>query len=242
MTQLSPGLRRVSLAGEDVDRLPYAGPGQRVTLLIPRPGQLRPHVDGLITIGEVFSLPDDLRPIMRTYTVRNHRPAAAEVDIDFVVRSDLGPASRWAAEAIPGDEVTIFGPAAGYAPPKDTQWQVIVGDESALPAIAAITESLRHHDRARVIVELADQRDRQRFDTAANLEVSWLYRGSAPSSHLLDAVRTLELPEVPSYFWLAGESSVVTAIRRHLIHERAVSAEDINGTGYWRYGLSQHDA
>jgi NADPH-dependent ferric siderophore reductase len=244
-TRISPNVVRVSLVGEDLAALPFAGADQRVKLLLPRAGQERPQLDGLETIWEIMALPDEVRPIMRTYTVRSHRPAAAEVDIDFAVHGDLGPASRWAVAARPGDEVALFGPAADYEPPADTQWQLIAGDESALPAIGAIVESLRHYDRAVVLIELADLRDAQRFDSRAEVEVTWLPRGPVPahkSPALIDAVRCTDIPGVPAYFWIAGEASIATGIRRHLVNERGVNRDDVQFTGYWRHGRTESDA
>lgn len=242
---LSPHVHRVTLVGESLPGLPFAGPDQRVKLLLPPPGQRRPSIEGLETIWDLIALPEGVRPIMRTYTVRNHRPAAAEVDIDFAGHGALGPASRWVLDAQPGDEVALFGPASEYEPPDDTQWQLIVGDESALPAIGAIVESLPHFVRATVLAEIPDARDEQAFDTRAHVEVRWLHRNGTPaheSTLLLDAVRGLDLPAVPSYFWVAGEASVATGIRRHLVKERGVAKDDVLFTGYWRHGLSESDA
>jgi NADPH-dependent ferric siderophore reductase len=246
--RISPHVVRVALAGESIGRLPFAGPDQRVKLILPAPGQSRPLIDGLETLSDVLALPDHLRPVLRTYTVRHHRPAAAEVDIDFVEHSGPGapgPAGRWVAGAQPGDEVTLFGPAADYEPPEDTQWQLIAGDETALPAIAAIVESLRHYDRARVFVELADERDTPALDSRAEVAITWLHRGTTPaqdSSLLLDAIRGEAIPAVPRYFWIAGEASIATTIRRHLVNERGVDRDDIQFTGYWRHGKTENEA
>lgn len=243
--RLSPNVVRIGFIGESLAELVNAGPDQRVKLLLPLPGQARPYLDGVATIWDLLALPLDVRPIVRTYTIRRHQPGAADVDIDFMLHGDLGPASRWAANARPGDEVALFGPAADYRPPDDTQWQLIAGDESALPAIAAIVESLRDYDRAHVLIELADPRDAQEFDTPADVTISWLHRGHVPaqqSTLLLDAVREIVIPNVPSYFWLAGEASVVTSIRRHLVKERGVERSDVLFTGYWRHGKTEADA
>ena len=242
--QLSPNFRRITLVGERLITMPFAGADQRVKLILPQPGQAQPHVDDTMGVLDMLRLPADVRPVVRTYTIRHHRPAAAEVDVDFALHGELGPASRWAQTARPGDHAALYGPAAEYEPPEDTQWQLIVGDDTALPAVAAIVESLRSYDRAQVIVEVADAADIQDLDSPADIEIRWLVRGHTPaheSSQLLEAVRATELPALPSYFWLAGESSIVTAIRRHLVTERAVSRDDVQFTGYWRHGVREDE-
>ena len=242
--QLSPNVRRITFVGEGLAAMPYAGPDQRVKLLLPLAGQRRPHVGDVVTIADFLALPADVRAVMRTYTIRYHRPGASEIDIDFAQHGELGPASHWAAAAAPGDEVAIYGPASDYELPEKAQWQLIVGDESALPAIGAIVESLRFSQRARVFVEIADRRDEQSFETAADVEISWLHRGATPaheSQLLLDAVRSSAIPDIHGYFWLAGESSVVTALRRHLVNERGVHRRQVNFTGYWRHGRTEND-
>ena len=98
--------------------------------------------------------------------------------------------------------------------------------------------------RVNINTTTTDAADIQDLDSAADIEIRWLVRGHTPaheSSQLLEAVRATELPALPSYFWLAGESSIVTAIRRHLVTERAVSRDDVQFTGYWRHGVREDE-
>ena len=181
---------------------------------------------------------------MRTYTIRNHRPGESEVDIDFALHGTPGPASRWAVVARPGDHAVLYGPAASYLPPEDNRWSLIAGDESALPAIGAILEHRPADAVARVLVEVPDERDSQPFECAADADVTWLIRRGAPAerSRLLpNAVRAMTLPARP-YVWLAGEASIVTSIRRHLVHERGIDRTAVTFTGYWRHGRTENDA
>jgi NADPH-dependent ferric siderophore reductase len=140
--------------------------------------------------------------------------------------------------------VAIYGPAADYAPPTCVPWQLIVGDETALPAIGAIVESLGPADRATLIVEVPEAADTQIFDTAADIDVNWLTRhgeSAHRSRQLLEAVQSTPIPDGPSYFWLAGESSVVTSIRRHLVRDCGVPREAVVFTGYWKHGVNEDD-
>ena len=236
---VSPHLRRLTVTGAELAGFPFAGPDQRIKLMLPQPGQDSLHFDGATTIPEFLALPVDTRPIMRTYTVRRHRPDTAQIDIDFALHGDpahAGPASRWATTARPGDPAALYGPAASYQAPADTQWQLIAGDESALPAIAAILEHLPDDAAARALIEVPNVSDTQplRRDT-----VTWLSRDGDPahtSRRLLDTVRELTLPNGPGYVWLAGESRVVTTLRRHLVNDRGLERDRVTFTGYWRHG------
>jgi len=242
---ISPHLRRVTVTGAELTGFPFAGPDQRVKLMLPHPGEDILRFDGATTIPEFLALPVDTRPIMRTYTVRHHRPAAAELDIDFALHGDpahAGPASRWATTARPGDPAALYGPAASYAPPADTQWQLIAGDESALPAVAAILERRPDRVAAQALIEVPDTDDRQPLGRCGTI-VSWFSRDGEPaheSRRLLDAVRDLTLPAGPGYVWLAGESGVVTALRRHLVNDRGLDRDRITFTGYWRHGHAEN--
>lgn len=92
--------------------------------------------------------------------------------------------------------------------------------------------------RARVWLEVQHTEDRQALNTAARARISWLVRDEgAPSA--VDAVRAAELPEGTGYVWIAGESSNVRALRRHLVQERQFDRRRITFVGYWRRGLSE---
>jgi NADPH-dependent ferric siderophore reductase len=217
---LTPRMLRVSFVGEDLAALPSAGPDQRVQLLLPQP--------------------DGARPVVRPYTVRRHRPAAAEIDVDVALHDPPGPGSAWARSVEPGDEVLLFGPAAEFRPPAGTSRYVLVGDETALPAIGAIVESLGFTARAWVLVEIADAAERQEFRSSADVRLRWLTRAGRPAHEsrlLLGAIRDLKLEDPAStYAWVAGEAAVATAVTRHLIDERRLPGAQVTSGPYWRYG------
>ena len=141
-TRLSPGFANITLGGPELENLKTAGFDQAVRLFFPREGQdgLRmPSFNSEAWMAEVLLMPKSRRPWVRNFTIRKARPEAGEVDIEFVLHADT-PASAWARRARPGDPAGIFDIGVTYLPPARTSWQLLVGDESALPAILAILE------------------------------------------------------------------------------------------------------
>lgn len=192
----------------------------------------------------------EVRGIMRTYTARERRFAPDELDVDFALHGDLGPASRWALRAREGDRLTALGPTApenrgiDFRPPPDTDWVLLAGDECSLPAMAGILRALPKDVPARVWIEVAHPEDRQRLHTEADAAIEWLVRAGAPRGEhhlLLDAIRAADLPQGRPYAWLAGESGTVRALRRLLVSERGLDRRAVTFTGYWRYGASEED-
>lgn len=243
VTRLTPHLQRVTLSGASLASFPDVGPDQRVKLLLPRKGEIRPHLADARSMRDLMTLPLGRRPIMRTYTVRHRRPEQNQLDIDFALHghpgSGAGPATSWALTALPGDRIGLFGPAPTYVRPPVGAVHLIVGDESALPAIAAIAERLPAGARGDVIVEVEDDSDRIKLAVPFGVRVWWLVRhglAAQDSPLMMDLVRSLSLPKDNTWAWLAGESSVVTGMRRHLVSDRGIDRAQVTFTGYWRHG------
>lgn len=245
---LTPHMVRVTFGGETFREVPPGAPDQYVKVFFPRAGQPEPVLpetgsDVMSWYRTYLAMPDDVRPPMRTYTLRAHRPESAEIDVDFVLHGDEGPASAWASRVTPDDRVAFLGPHGLYDVPPGSDWQLLVGDETALPAIGAIVERLPPGTRASVFVELADRADRQSFETLGAVEIHWILRGSRPLGEaLLEAVRGAAFPGGRPYAWVSGEAGVVKQVRRHLVREREVDKRLICFTGYWRRGLSEEAA
>ncbi|NBE98916.1 siderophore-interacting protein [Nonomuraea sp. KC401] len=184
------------------------------------------------------TMPREHWPRLRTYTVRAWDPDARELTLDFVVHGDEGLAGPWAAAAKPGDVLLMLGPGGGYAPDSGAGWHLLVGDESALPAIAASLEALREGALAHVLVEVDGPGDEQKLDTAADARILWLYRGERPVGQaLVEAVRELEFPEGDVHAFVHGEAGFVKVLRRHLRLERAIPMDRLSISGYWRAGV-----
>ncbi|MFB9462077.1 siderophore-interacting protein [Streptomyces cinereospinus] len=257
--RLGPSLVRITFAGPDLGAFHSLGRDQSLSLFLPHPGQPEPVVP--VELGDGWwqgwrELPDDVRAVMRSYTLRSLRRDPDEIDIDFVLHGvepgaavPAGPASRWAARAAAGNRVLLLGPAIAdnrairFRPPQDTDLVVVWGDETALPAVSAVLESLPAGTRARVWLEVQDAGNIQDLATEADAEVTWLVRdphGAGHSPAALDALRSAPLPPAGHpYVWIAGESSRVKELRRHFVGECGVDRRRVTFVGYWRQGLTE---
>jgi len=188
------------------------------------------------------TLPTDVWPVSRTYTVRWIDREAQTIAIDFVVHGDTGYAAPWATRAIAGDRIHLFGPGGAYAPATEPDWHLIAGDDAALPAIGAALEAMPDGRHVRAFIEVDSAEDEQHFVTTADLDITWLHRnGAAPGSTTLiaDAVRALDWPDGRAQVFIHGESGLLKALRSHLLEERGVERTDLSFSGYWRRGTNE---
>ncbi|MGY1696411.1 siderophore-interacting protein [Geodermatophilus sp. SYSU D00814] len=197
---LGPSIVRITLTGPRLGEFGVAGDDQRVKLvLVPDPTALAElHAAGAEWYPAWCALPEERRPVLRTYTVRAARPEAAEVDLDVVLHGvddgSAGPAATWAAQAAPGDPVVLMGPdrpgrgrawGVEWAPPQTARCLLLAGDETAVPAVGAILESLPPGRRAVAVLEVPGGRDVQDLRLPVGVEVRWLARGDRRRGELL---------------------------------------------------------
>ena len=164
----------------------------------------------------------------RYYTVRSYD--GRELVLDVVVH-EVGLVTEWASRECLGEVVTITEPRGSFAPPTDATWLILVGDLTALPAMARIAEHTTLPTKI-----WAEVPDDLRGYLPESAEVTWLTVGAA-GSRLAEVVETLQWPPRTGYFWMAGESAQMRAIRKHLLSERHGSAYDV--TGYWRIAAAR---
>ncbi|GGQ65302.1 siderophore-interacting protein [Streptomyces pilosus] len=266
--RLGPSLVRVTFTGPELREFRSEGRDQSLSLFLPHPGQSEPAVP--LELGDQWwqgwrKLPDDVRAVMRSYTLRALRTDAgghtSAIDIDFVLHgvtgegdpaAEAGPASRWAARAAAGDRVLLLGPAVAdnrairFRPPGDTDLVLLWADETALPATAAVLGTLPAGMRARVWLEVPHSGDVQDLPTAADAEITWFVRdataaaepGASPMA--LDSLRAAVLPPgARPYVWIAGEAGCVKRLRRHVVSERGIDRRRVTFVGYWRRGLTE---
>ncbi|WP_028934091.1 siderophore-interacting protein [Pseudonocardia spinosispora] len=249
---IAPKMMRVRFGGDDLAAFRSVSPDQQAKFFFAKPGQGAPVVPPMPEDGNVMtwfqayrSMPEARRPWMRSYSIRAHHAGSGEIDVDFVLHEHpgepAGPATSWAKSASVGDRVGMLGPARShFVTPGAYDWRLLVGDESALPAIAALLDA----DSAvptLAYIEVADAAEEQPLTGA---DVHWLHRDGLPAGRselLVEAVRAAEFPPGTPFAWLAGESSAVRALRRHLVNDRGVNRKQIAFSGYWRLHLTQDD-
>ncbi|WP_277068575.1 siderophore-interacting protein [Saccharomonospora viridis] len=236
--RLTPHMIRVVCGGEGLASFQHNGfTDCYVKMLFPVPGVSYPEPFDLDAVKA--TLPRDQWPRMRTYTVRHHDPEAGELTLDILVHGDKGLGGPWAAQARPGDQVLLRGPGGAYAPRADVDHHLLVGDESALPAIAASLESLAPDATATVRLLVEDPAEQQSLSTKATADIRWSYR--VDGADLVEEVRGLDLGEGTVQAFVHGEAGMVRDLRGHLLRERGLDKELLSLSGYWRQGRSDED-
>ncbi|GIH93306.1 siderophore-interacting protein [Planobispora siamensis] len=202
--RLSPSFVRITFTGDDLTLFADKGNDQRIKVVLPLPdGTFSPIGQGSDWYQRWRMLPEALRNPIRTYTVRAVRQPAGELDVDFVLHGDSSPASRWATYAAPGHRAVVIGPNAAFdgptggqewAPPAGTTHMLLAGDETAVPAIAAIAEALPADAQATILLEVPEAGDALPLDLAPGVRVTWLPRegtgeGARHGDLLVPAVR-----------------------------------------------------
>jgi NADPH-dependent ferric siderophore reductase len=217
VTQVTPRLRRIVATGE-LEEWDPARPGAHFKVFVPQPG------------------PNE--PAMRTYTVRNFK--AGRLTVDFAQHS-RGPATSWAESAEAGAEFQISGMArSGFVPDPASEWCVFLADHAALPAVAAILESLPARLRTLVVIELQDPQDALQLESEAELEIRWLTEAGAPCEQLIAAARELTLPDGSGEIWVGCEAGQMRRIRAHMLGELQVSTGSLHTRAYWKRDVSNH--
>ncbi|GJH12748.1 siderophore-interacting protein [Caballeronia novacaledonica] len=181
----------------------------------------------------IFSAEDGTE-VMRDYTPRSFDPAKRELTIEFSLHGD-GFASSWAAGASVGQRITMAGPRGSFIVPTDYDWHLLVGDDTALPAIARRLEELPAEAVATVVVQTASE-DRRQFRSRSTFGV---VRVDHPQD-LLREIEALELPSGEGYIWCATEAKVAARVRELLVVEKGHGKHAIRASAYWKDGASAH--
>nr|WP_246368292.1 siderophore-interacting protein [Aurantimonas endophytica] len=232
---IAPAMRRLTLSGEDLARFSTAQNLHCKLLFAPAGrGPVWPKVgpDGLIhwPTGE-----DKL--LVRKYTIRHVDAERGTIAIDFVLHADAGPGSAFGENAVVGDVVGVIGPGGLGIRPAD--WYLLAGDETALPAIARILESLPSSARGIALIEVPDRHYVQDLDAPSGIAIRWLSRDGVPAgstTDLADAVATVQIPASPTrvFAWAGTEFTAFRSIRAHLRQAVGLRADQHHVVAYWR--------
>lgn len=214
-TQVSPGFVRLTLAGPELAGFVSAGFDDHLKLILPSPGQDRPTL-----------------PTLRDYTPARFDATAGELDIEVALH-DAGPATDWAASATVGQWVGIAGPRGSMVVPTAFDWHWLLGDETALPAIARRLAELPACAVATVRIQLGNPADQRVLTSAAQVDLQWV-------SALPAAVEALALPPGAGFVWAAGEHSDMAAVRRAVLAKPGVDPKRLRISAYWKRGAADH--
>lgn len=226
VVDITPRMRRITLGGPELAGFVSLGSDDHIKLMF---AQNAAELAALQS--PTFSIKGDgPQPAMRDYTPRRFDLSLGELDIDFVLHGD-GPASTWAEQAQVGQHLYIGGPRGSMIVPDIFDSYLLIGDETALPAIARRLEELPAGRKVLAVIEIADAAEQQALQSAAEVEVIWVLRGQAD---LLDTVRTLTLPSGALYTFVAMETKLSRQVRRVLLDTHKVDEAFLKAVGYWR--------
>ena len=184
--------------------------------------------------------PADL-PVTRTYTVRRVDPDHNWLEIDFVVHGDEGLAGPWARDAKRGDLLAFSGPGGAYRPDPEVDWHLLVGDESAQPAVTAAVEALPAGAVGVAVLEVGGPEEEVVISAPNGVHVQWVHRGGSlpgTTSVLADAVAALPWPDGRVQVFAHGERESMKALRE-VFKQRGVDRQALSLSGYWAYGRSE---
>ncbi|WP_434626632.1 siderophore-interacting protein [Chromobacterium sp. CV08] len=231
IARLSPTMLRLTFTGDDLAGFVSASFDDHIKLFFPEPGERQPATP---TVGDggISFPPDRPKPQMRDYTPRRYDAAAGELDIDFVVHAG-GVAADWALNAKVGDMLGIGGPRGSRVVPTGFDWHWLIGDESALPAIARRLEELPADARGQAWILVDDEACRLPLTAPSGIEIVWRRRDLGQD--LLQAVEQTPLPAGAGYVWAAGESGEMRPLHKRLL-ARGVDKDRMRVAGYWKRG------
>jgi NADPH-dependent ferric siderophore reductase len=235
VTPIAPSMTRFTLRHEAFAGFGVEQPGEIVTLGWPAPGRelVLPEAGWRFPAGNEGQH-------WRNYTVRAHDPGRSEIDVDFFLHGDAGRAASWALTARAGDEIGFAGPRLHWKGGNGGGWSLLVADETGIPALLAILETLPAGHRATALAEVSDDSERQDVETAADVDLRWLSRDGRPpgtTAILADAVAGLDLPEGAGRVWGGGEARAMKTVRERVREPgRAVQV-----LGYWKHDATPEE-
>jgi NADPH-dependent ferric siderophore reductase len=219
--ELTPRTRRITFEGPiTVDT---TNPASYLSLYFTDPGPDWPSNDG------------DPPASKRTYTPRYLRPECGSMTIDFVLHGE-GRATEWAQTARAGDVIWAGAVTGGYDIPDDLDHLVLIGDDTAIPAIGTVVEAIPHGTRTTVIIEVIDEDDERDPSESVSCDPIWLHRGTDVTDvgdQMLNLARSISVPR-SSHWWLAGEREAIRSVRDLLVEARHIPRNRIAAAAYWR--------
>ena len=226
--QISPGFIRLTVGGPELQGFVSAGFDDHSKLILPQAGQEKPNLPQIID-GRPHI--EGARPEMRDYTPINYDATRNTLQLEFAVHG-TGPAVEGARSAPLGQWLGLAGPRGSLVIPADLDWHVLLGDESAMPAIERRLAELAAGSRAIVRVQ-ANAADQRAWRSAAALDLQWV-------ASLADAADALQLPEGDGFVWAAGENRVMADLRKRILAKPGANPKRMRIASYWKLGEAAH--
>lgn len=235
VARASAGMARITVTG-DFAGFTSVGPTDHVKVFFPdAAGTLHAPILG----PNGISRPEGVELTVRDYTPRAFRELEQELDLDFVLHGDDGPASRWAANAAVGSQLTVAGPRGSRLVPTGIRRAVLAADESALPALARWIELLPDDVEILALVATQDAGDHAYLEPAHvnRARVTWF----TSFDGIEKSVRDLGVLDDTTFVWAAGEATALIPLRRYLRRELGLPKEQVEIDGYWKRGIAELD-
>lgn len=235
--QLTPHYIRIVLTGDDIQIFQRAETGDNNKIIIPKDKSVAIELPDMVT-RSLFDYPNQ---VVRTYTLRSFDAEKGEMAIDFVVHENPGPASAWAMNAEPGDELGVMMKAGRKKLIRAAADYYFLGDHSALPVISALLEKLDPTAKGYAYIEVHDVEDVLPIHQPAGTEITWLYNEHPGNTSGLPAAYSAiaDRLDITSYVYVFGEHRVVNEIQDKLRNHGGVKRDSWQAYGYWKYGESE---
>lgn len=240
---VTPGMLRIVLGGDGVSKFEGVQLGINNKIYIPPVGAAHIYFPSFENGAWVYAAGQP-KPAIRTYTLRALDLDKGEMHLDFVVHGDNGPASAWAIRAVPGDILGVAMKAKTPALYPAADWYLLAGDQTALPVISVILETLPAHVTGVALIEVPGPAEEQVIQTQADgMIISWLHNPHPGTGTLLaDMVQQVMLPDKTKqsrFIYAAAETASIKAIRHYLRKEQDVDSQELDAYAYWKYGASE---
>lgn len=180
---------------------------------------------------------DRAQPVGRDFTPVAFDPASNELTLDFAIHGS-GPATEWAQNAQPGDQIGVGGPRGSFVLRGKPDWHLLIGDQTALPAIVRRMMELDENEKVTALIEVADAQERQTIACPSSHQINWAYREDAadPATVLDESLSQIELPQGIGFVFIAGEAETSKRLAAYLVEKRGLARDQIKAAGYWRRG------
>ena len=221
---LGLNMKRITLHGKDLWDFPDGHEGSYVKLSFE--SAMDSPINGM----------RENRFCRRTFTVRDFRKEQLELDLDFLLHGDDGPASKWALNAKKNDPLEILGPGPAKIAPRDASWYLFVGDMTALPAIAVNLKKLRSDATGIALIEVMSSKDIQTLETPPGVDLRWIINESPLEgcSVLLNQLFAVAVEDNHPYAWIAGEFELMRGAKKFLKEKMHLPKNSIYVSCHWK--------